>query len=314
MLERINDQAEIIKMLTNTKHNNRLSHAYLFHGPKGVGKMDVAKYFALMEYCSNEVPCMTCDSCKQILDDSHMNVRIIEPIGQGIKKEQILLLQEEFSKTSLVKGARIYIINHIDKISLSAANSLLKFIEEPPSDNTYAILLTENKNMVLPTIISRCADVSFKPLKKETIIDLLISDGLDKQTANILSYLTNNPEQYKDYLESDIIDVFISFIEAKTSKDASLFILDNNKFLYDRDNLRLLFKLIIVLYEDLFKLEYDDKEISLYTLKNKIVKYKKIYTHNQLKENLEMILDLNTRLGSNTIPKNIINNLMLNLF
>lgn len=314
MLERINDQAEIIKMLTNAKHNNRLSHAYLFHGPKGVGKLDVAMYFALMHYCDSNPPCMNCASCNQILQGEHMNVTLIEPIGKGIKKEQVLALQDEFSKTSLVKGARIYIINHIDLISPSAANSLLKFIEEPPADNIYAILLTENKNMVLPTIISRCADVSFKPLKKETIIKSLKKDGLDLKTANILAYLTNNPGDYQEYLNSEIIDVFTEFLHTLNRKDASLFILDNSKFLYDRANLSLLFQLVSVLYEDLFKLEYKDTEISFYSLKKEIIKYKEVYSYDKLKENLDLILDLNTRLGANTIPKNIINTLMLNLF
>ena len=314
MLDRVEDQQEIITMLKNAMNKNRLNHAYLFHGEKGVGKMDVSVYLSLMMYCDSFPPCMSCSDCKQILSFEHMNVTLIEPIGKGIKKEQIKALQEEFSKTSLVKGPRIYIINHIDQISPAAANSLLKFIEEPPSDNIYAILLTENKNMVLPTIISRCADVSFKPLKKNRIIERLVESGLDEKTSNILAYITSNNEETEKYLESEIVDVFLDFVKTRTRKDASLFLLNNQTFLSSRENLSLLFKLLTVLYLDLFNLEFKNKKINLYSIKKDIIKYKEMYSYTKIKDNLDLILDLNTRLGANTIPKNIINTLMLNLF
>ena len=77
-----------------------------------------------------------------------------------------MALQEEFSKTSQIEGPRIYIINHADKMSTQAANSLLKFIEEPTSEETYGILITEQKDSILPTIISRSIILNFDMPKK----------------------------------------------------------------------------------------------------------------------------------------------------
>ena len=149
----VSQQADIKRILLNTKSKNRLSHAYIFSGPSGVGKKEMAYYFALMQYCHNDEPCMTCQNCHQILNNEHLNVFVISSDTKTIKKEQIVDLQEEFSKTSNVPGPRIYIILDADKMNPQSQNSLLKFIEEP-EEGIYGILCTTNISKILPTIIS----------------------------------------------------------------------------------------------------------------------------------------------------------------
>ena len=159
-------QPYALRILENSIKNNRLSHAYLFTGPNGTYKKEMAYHLAMMLYCKEEVPCYKCEDCLAIMENRHLNIYYVEPFGQNIKKEQIIALQEEFSKTSLLPGPRIYIINEADKMNSSAANSLLKFIEEPNSD-IYGILITEHKENILPTIVSRSMVVAFSELDKK---------------------------------------------------------------------------------------------------------------------------------------------------
>ena len=173
-------QPKVLRIIENSIKNNRLSHAYLFTGPKGTYKKEVAIHFAMMLYCKEETPCYKCNECMSILENRHINVHYIEPTGQTIKKEQIIALQEEFSKTSLVNGPRIYIINDADKMSVSAANSLLKFIEEPTNEETYGILITEHKDNILSTIISRSMVINFEQIDKSILKEKLsIKEGLE---------------------------------------------------------------------------------------------------------------------------------------
>ena len=128
----VKTQDKIFNMLKKAKANNRLSHAYLFYGEEGTGKKEMAYALAALLYCPNG-GCLECEVCKTILTGNHMNVDYIG-IAENkklISKEQVNELQEEFAKTSLVEGTRIYIVDGIDTASSAAQNSLLKFIEEP---------------------------------------------------------------------------------------------------------------------------------------------------------------------------------------
>ena len=93
--------------------------------------------------------------CKRIDDGNYSELKIIEPDGLLIKKQQILDLQKEFSLSSVEGNKRVYIIRNCEKMRPETANSMLKFLEEPESDIT-AILMTNNINNILSTIISRC--------------------------------------------------------------------------------------------------------------------------------------------------------------
>ena len=110
----VKSQNKIYKILQSEKLNNRLSHAYLFYGDKGTGKKEMAYILACMLYCENG-GCLECDTCRTILSGNHMNVNYItiDSNKTAISKEQITDLQEEYSKTSLVDGSRVYIVDGI---------------------------------------------------------------------------------------------------------------------------------------------------------------------------------------------------------
>jgi DNA polymerase-3 subunit delta' len=203
-------QPSVVKLLRNSVKKNRLSHAYLFEGEAGTKKFETALYFAQMLLCTEESkPCGECHNCRRVRHLTHPNLYVVEPIKNSIRKQQIIDLQNEFSKTSVEEGAKIYIIKDLDLINISAANSLLKFLEEP-HPNTYAILTTANIHRVLPTIISRSQVVQFASLDKSLIEKELLDEGYQNEHAKIASLVSNRLGDALTLLSDDF---FIETIE-----------------------------------------------------------------------------------------------------
>ena len=157
------DQPIAFKILKNAIKKNNYSHAYLFetHGYKNSLEFIFSFVKAILcpnGYCNSE-KCGSCKNCQIIDDNNNVELKIIEPDGSWIKKDQLLDLQNEFSKKALLGNKKIYIIKEADKMNPSSANSILKFLEEP-EENIIAILLVDNKYQLLDTIVSRCQVIS----------------------------------------------------------------------------------------------------------------------------------------------------------
>ncbi len=185
-------QSRVLKLIENSFNKNRLVHAYLFEGAKGTLKIEAAYYLASLLMCTGEnKPCMECTECKRILSGEHPRIYYVEASGDSIRKDQIDDLIFEFSRKGLESGTRVFIIKDIDKATPSAANSLLKFIEET-KEGIYGIMTTENLAGVLSTIISRSQVVSFFKVKEEDLINEYQSNGVDLETSRVLSTITND--------------------------------------------------------------------------------------------------------------------------
>lgn len=201
-------QKNIVEMINKSFKNDRLSQVYLFHGDKGTLKMDAALYVASLVLCEAGGNCGICNQCKKLERFINTNVTIISPEVETIKKEQIENLEHEFALTSDYK--RVFIIKDIDKASLAASNSLLKFLESL-NDDTYGILITENINLVLPTIKSRSINVHFAPKASTSISNELIKRGIDEDYSRAISKLTNNTsealEMSKDILLEQVVNI-----------------------------------------------------------------------------------------------------------
>jgi DNA polymerase-3 subunit delta' len=149
-------QPVVMKQLSTVFQKNRVAHAYLFEGAKGTGKVAVMRSFVKLLLCEQpieNVSCETCRGCRRFESGNHPNFIQIEPDGQDIKKDQMLQLIFEMNKTALEAGRKIYVLHRADRLNASAANTLLKFLEEPEGLVT-AILLTEKAHAILPTIRS----------------------------------------------------------------------------------------------------------------------------------------------------------------
>ncbi len=205
-----NNQPEIIKVINNSFKISRLAHTYLFYGERGTLKMDAAMYFASLVLCQAGGNCGICDECKKIEKLINPNIFIISPDGESIKKEQVENLEHEFMMTSDSK--RVFIIKDIDKTTLQAANSLLKFLESLP-ENCYGILLTENINQVIPTIKSRSICLHFLPLNPEKVVKELVSKNVSLDNAKAISKITNNVSEAVSFANDKVIIQIIELVK-----------------------------------------------------------------------------------------------------
>lgn len=264
-------QPKVLKLLENSFKKNRLVHAYLFEGAKGTPKYEAAYYLANLLMCEgNNKPCGECLNCKRIQSESHPRIFYIEPVNETIKKEQIEELEHEFSRKSLEDGIRVFIIKDIDKATLSASNSLLKFLEEMSEDN-YGILITESIQNVLSTIKSRSQVISFAKISGEEIIEEYVNKGIDKEIANILSKITNDINEGIELVNDgkiiDIIDLVKKCNESivfdktpyLTFYEESRGLLDTNEKKYHQIFLDLL---ILITNDRIYKILGRDEEIT----------------------------------------------------
>lgn len=191
-IERIQPLAT--KIITNSIKKDRISHAYLLQGERGTGKEAIALLLAKGLFCENRQgiePCQTCNVCKRIESGNHPDVHWIKPDGRSIKTGQIEDLQKEFTYSGLESNQKVYIIIGSDTLTLNAANRILKFLEEP-SKQTTAIMLTENSQLIIPTIRSRCQIIDLQPLNPSLFREKLMEMGMPVTNATLMSALTSN--------------------------------------------------------------------------------------------------------------------------
>ncbi len=314
-------QPKVVQLLTNSLKKDRLSHAYLFEGEKGTKKYETALYFAQMLLCTGEdVPCLECHNCRRISNNTHPNVYVVEPLKNTIRKQQIIALQKEFSKTRVEAGPKIYIIRNIDKINVSAANSLLKFLEEP-FENTFAILTTENINKILPTIISRSQVVQFSSLNNKIVEEDLTESGYPKSTSRIISNLTNSITEALEIANNEyfleILDLIKDLFNIIAAKDESIIIYfeENSSIIYQDKSLSDLFLSLLIIYQKDI-INYKIKDIKNIVFSDELEAIKIIArgkTKNRLIEELESMLSLKARLTSYINERLAYDNLLLSL-
>lgn len=215
----IDYQKEVVQVIDNSFKSNKISHAYIYEGEQGSGLLEAAMYFAKKLLCLSEnKPCDACGNCKKINNSTHTNLIIIKPIQNVIRKDQINSLIHEIQMTSLTDKSRIYVISEAEKMNRSAANTILKFLEEPHPDN-YVLLLTENSNMLLDTIVSRSQLIRFKRINKNVLVNNLKADGIEEDMAYILSEIFGSYEFSKEALKTgDIINSYEMFKRLMSAK------------------------------------------------------------------------------------------------
>lgn len=164
-------QPVVVSCLKNAVDSGKVSHAYLFWGDDGLGKETTAKQFAAHLLCDTKTACGTCDSCRLIAEDQHLSLHVVEP-ESSIKIDQIREIKNRCALAQ--EGPVVWIVKQSEKLTHQAANSFLKLLEEPLG-NTVFILLTQNVNSLLPTIVSRCQVLAFRPLAEDILIEQLVA-------------------------------------------------------------------------------------------------------------------------------------------
>ncbi|HOJ21299.1 MAG TPA: DNA polymerase III subunit delta' [Armatimonadota bacterium] len=169
-------------LLQRSLLNGRVSNAYLFVGEEGIGKTLAAIAFGRALVCENPdarpehgiyEACGHCRSCLLSAAGNHPDLRVIAPEGERIRIDQMRDLRHEVSLTAFGGARRAYIIQHAEAMTEESANCILKTLEEPPPGVTL-ILVTESLSQLLPTILSRCQIVRFRPAAPGAIEALLV--------------------------------------------------------------------------------------------------------------------------------------------
>jgi len=219
-------QSKLFEEFSQIIRENRLSHAYLFSGD--FGSLDMAIWLAQSRFCvtpENSLPCGHCRPCRLIAQGDFSDVKLVEPQGQIIKTDTIRQLTREFSQSSFEGQAQVFIIRDADKMHVNAANSLLKFIEEPQSQ-IYIFLLTADDSRMLPTIKSR-AQLFYLPKNRAYLEELLQKEGLLLTQAKVLADFAKDDVQALDLAKDNRILDLINTVERFTQS-----LLSNQDLLY----------------------------------------------------------------------------------
>jgi DNA polymerase III subunit gamma/tau len=168
-------QAHITTTLKNAISNNQLAHAFLFCGPRGVGKTTCARILAKTINCETKTAdgeaCNTCNSCVSFDNGSSMNIHELDAASNN-SVDDIRSLVEQVRFAPQAGDYKVYIVDEVHMLSTSAFNAFLKTLEEPPPYAIF-ILATTEKHKILPTILSRCQIFDFKRITtNDTVIHL----------------------------------------------------------------------------------------------------------------------------------------------
>lgn len=245
-------------LLTNSIKNGKLSHAYLIDGNNNENSFDFVLSLAKMILCdkhySNFDNCGKCNRCDRIDSGNYTELRIIETDSMVIKKEQLLDLKSEFSKSGIEGNKRVYIINNCDKMNKQFSNSLLKFLEEP-DEGIVAILFTNHINNVLSTVKSRCQIIK---------LSNYISINSNNVMLNFAHLFCSNQEQIDSFINDELyvnmvsaIVKFVSYYE-ENKLDVMIYLKEMwYSFFKTRQDYVYGVSLIVNFYYDLLKCKYN---------------------------------------------------------
>jgi DNA polymerase-3 subunit delta' len=267
----IRGQVPAKRLLQNSLRQDTLSHAYIFSGPVGTGRSEMALALAKAVYCTVQTidACGECLECRKVAHRNHPDLHIIEPDGASIKIEQIRELQKEFAYRATASGTKIYILYHADKMTVQAANSLLKFLEEPTS-KVIAILITENGHALLPTIQSRAQWISFTPVPRDEMINTLLQEGHPAALVQPAVYMTAGFEAARELIGSnwfaEMRNVVLQLAKETLTKFPSAIITVQQKLMKTdlADHMSSLFDLMILWFKDMVQLRLGRRDKLVY--------------------------------------------------
>ena len=264
------------EILNNALKNNKISHAYLFETCDSLNDNELIFSFIKKIICphKNNLICNKCNICKRIDNGNYSELKIIKPDGLWIKKEQLIELQKDFIKKPIESQHMIYVIESADKMNVSAANTILKFLEEP-ENGIIAILTTNNLNNVLPTIYSRCQIISLRKNNK-----ILIDNYDEKCVEHVINYIS--------LLEQEKIKIFSQIDEL------------HNEYFTQRENCIKVFDIILMIYTDILNYLLTGHWEILGNKSDMLIDIVKNNNLNTIYKKIDLIIDIGDKIKYNT--------------
>lgn len=295
MFERYKKEQPILyKVVKKVKENPNKNHAYMVHTNDVSYAKDIIYSFAKTLLCPNQ-GCNSCSVCNRIDQNTYPEMVIIEKHGSMIKKEQILKLRENFSKKSMEGINRLYIIFEVDKLNKEAANSLLKFLEEP-EENVLGILTTNSLSKVQDTIVSRCQVIPLMPVKLE-----------EKGTSlERLRQLFSTDEVAITMLQGEKgkekVDKLVQFIETLDQEKSRTIVkakkLWHNEF-ENKDQVLVAFQMIAIFYRDILEYKLSSNITIFQDYKEEIKKLSKQNEVVDIIKKIDIILKMKEKANTN---------------
>lgn len=206
LLAKLDTQPRVRDFLARAVASGRASHAYLFLGSPGSGKLDAAWALAQALLCAEEaIPgaCAACDDCVRVARRTHPDVHYCAPeSATGYLIAQTRDLLEDVALSPIRAKRKVYIIDRAEQLRANTANALLKTLEEPPESVTF-ILLGTSSDVMLPTIVSRCQCVPFRPLSTdESTTAVARATGLPPARCRMAVAVAGSPARAVEFLKS----------------------------------------------------------------------------------------------------------------
>ncbi len=324
---------KITRFLESAIVNDKLVHAYLFYGPKQIGKKTLTKKFIQILMCyfdskeKKEIPCHFCDHCQQIEKNIHPDIFWLrkESDKKDINIEQIRDLQNNLAVHSFFKSYKVAVIENAEQMNLASFNALLKTLEEP-TPKTIIILITHQIGKIPKTVLSRSQKIKFLPVPSEEIYNYLVKQNVDREQAKHLSSLANgrpgraltflnNKQLWQEYL-AQLSNLFslINSTRVKRMKFAEKFLANKKTIIQKNELLLPILNLWQLVIRDLMlhKLNQDDKIINT-TDADRIAKISERYSLLKI-VNLQKNIELTKKhLKMNVNPRLALENLLLSL-
>jgi len=311
--------------------NGTVSHAYIINGEKSSGKAMLAKTFAMSIMCESggSEPCMECESCKRIANNS--NPDVISLVRDTRKKMDIIGIDE--IRQQIISGMyerpyngehKVYIIDDADKMNFQAQNAILKTLEEPPGYATL-ILLTRNATRLLPTIISRCIVLNMRPVEDSVIRQYLRErDRLTDSDIDVITAMAGGNVGKAKLLSEDA--AFNEFVKSITSILKNITNSDLREVLDAKDELSGIrdakkygvddiFEMLTMWYRDVmvFKATGDTKDLIFKNEATAVALQADYFTYEALDGVIKKINDAKKKLDSNVKFDSVMELLLINI-
>jgi DNA polymerase-3 subunit delta' len=209
----IKGQDNAIRYLRNIMSSGRIAGSYLFSGPQGVGRALTAKAFIAALICPESrgkgAPCGVCPDCMKIETSGHPDVIWIKPVkNKNIKIEEIRAARDELNLKPFGSLFNACVIEDAHMMTREASNALLKILEEPPA-RSIIVLISNKKELMPETVISRCMEVRFRPLTVPDTKELVMGavEGLSEEDAFFMArFSQGSPGKALEMIEEGVVD------------------------------------------------------------------------------------------------------------